>query len=231
TRTENLLSILSTFDTVFLIDDSPSMLHGTRWPDVSTALAQIASIATKYDSDGIDIRFLNNTTHDTLNVQTSEHVAQIFSSCGGPVQGGSTPLGARLDSILRPYLDEYRAAKEAPDPAAALASLKPLNIVVLTDGDATDDPESVIVATARELDRLNAPLQQVGIQLFQVGGDKEAAEFLRGLDDDLVGVYGIRDMVDTTPYNGGEKGEEEGFTAEDVLKVLVGGVNRRVDRR
>ena len=62
------------------------------------------------------------------------------------------------------------------------------------------------VSVARELDRLNAPLAQVGIQ---VGGDPEAEEFLRGLDDDLVAVYGVRDIVDTTPYTG-----EGNFTGE-----------------
>jgi hypothetical protein len=38
--------------------------------------------------------------------------------------------------------------------------------LVITDGRATDDPESVIVATARRLDSLNAPLTQIGIQLY-----------------------------------------------------------------
>lgn len=45
---------------------------------------------------------------------------------------------------------------------------------------------------------------------------------------DLSGIYGIRDMVDTTPYTGEGEG---GFSGEEILKVLVGAVNRRVDRR
>ncbi|KAF8430796.1 hypothetical protein BGX38DRAFT_1137320 [Terfezia claveryi] len=235
-HTEDYLSILKNFDTIFLIDDSPSMLYENRWDDTTAALASISEIATKYDSDGIDIYFLNSPEKDATGVQSPEKVLEIFRS-GLPREGGSTPLGSRLDGILRGYLDRYTRAREEATAATTTPAafsqkiselIKPLNIVVLTDGDATDDPESVIVSVARELDRLNAPLAQVGIQMFQVGGDPEAEEFLRGLDDDLVAVYGVRDMVDTTPYRGAGEGN---FTGEEMLKVLVGAVNRRVDRR
>jgi len=235
-RTEDYLSILKTFDTIFLIDDSPSMLYENRWDDTAAALASISAIATKYDSDGIDIHFLNSPDKDVTGVRSPKQVLDIFQSVR-PREGGSTPLGSRLDGILRGYLDRYSRAREeaatsttTPAAFSQLLSelIKPLNIVALTDGDATDDPESVIVSVARELDRLNAPLAQVGIQMFQVGGDPEAEEFLRGLDDDLVAVYGVRDMVDTTPYRGAGEGN---FTGEEMLKVLVGAVNRRVDRR
>lgn len=232
TRTENYLSILKNFDTIFLVDDSPSMLYKSRWSDTASALASISTVATQYDTDGIDIHFLNSPEKDVFGVHSRDEVTAIFKAAR-PREGGSTPLGARLDGILRGYLDRYALARDeaasSPDPARYLASvIKPLNVVVITDGDATDDPESVIVSVARELDRLNAPLAQVGIQMFQVGDDPEASEFLRGLDDDLVQVYGIRDMVDTTPYRGSG---ERYFTGDEILKVLVGAVNRRIDRR
>lgn len=192
TRTENHLAILKSFDTLFLIDDSPSMLYEARWEDTAAALASISEIATKYDSDGIDILFLNSPEKDKIGVKSPEEVNEIFQTVR-PLEGGSTPLGSRLDGILRGYLDRYRRAREEAAAATADAPggfvkkltelIKPLNVVVITDGDATDDPESVIVSVAKELDRLNAPLSQVGIQMFQVGGDSEAEEFLRGLDD------------------------------------------------
>ena len=74
-----------------------------------------------------------------------------------------------------------------------------------------DEPVDSIVALARRLDRGNYPLAQVseiiegenvtatnfglkkiGIQFVQIGNDKEATEFLRQLDDDLSGTYGVR---------------------------------------
>lgn len=69
-----------------------------------------------------------------------------------------------------------------------------------------DDPEYVIRALAQRLDQEDLPLSQVilffvacdrhidgdtpqlGIQFVQIGDDKEAAAFLKRLDDDLEGV-------------------------------------------
>lgn len=105
---------------------------------------------------------------------------------------------------------------------------------MLTDGEPTDDPESVIVDAARRLDQLNAPLSQVGIQFFQIGDEEGAREALEDLDDALAEIYGIRDMVDYTPFIGNRQGDEEEdgepVTGEWILKVLTGAVNRRLDR-
>lgn len=49
-----------------------------------------------------------------------------------------------------------------------------------------------IVSLARRLDRGNYPLAQVGIQFVQIGNDDAATEFLKQLDDDLSGVFGVR---------------------------------------
>lgn len=68
-------------------------------------------------------------------------------------------------------------------------------------------------------------LSQLGIQFVQIGNNPEATEFLNELDDDLSRVHGVRDIVDTTPYNGGN------LSAELIVKILLGGINRRVDRR
>jgi hypothetical protein len=57
---------------------------------------------------------------------------------------------------------------------------------------AADDPEDVIVTTARRLDRGNFPITQVGIQFVQIGQSPGAAEFLQELDDNLTSNYGVR---------------------------------------
>lgn len=107
----------------------------------------------------------------------------------------------------------------------------------------TDDPESVLVAIARRLDRGDFPLSQVGVQLLQIGDDADvsceraqlnmaphradiqAREALQELDDGLAAAHNVRDMVDTVPYHGEE------LTSELIVKVLLGGINRRLDRR
>lgn len=224
---ENQYDFLRTFDTVFVIDDSASMDAFTRWRDTRAALETIATVATKYDADGIDVYFLNSTQHSARNVRSADEIRRLFDLVR---PAGITPIAACLDRILRAHLDLYAAARQ---PGAVTAHPKPLNIIVLTDGEPTDDPESVIVAAARRLDELNAPLCQVGIQFFQIGDEEGAREALEELDDALAGLYGIRDMVDYTPYIGltGTGGEDgEAVTGEWILKVLTGAVNRRLDR-
>ena len=82
-----------------------------------------------------------------------------------------------------------------------------------------------LVRGSRVQNATDAGRAQVGIQFVQVGDDDNASEFLRQLDDDLADAAGVRDMVDTTPYLG------QKVNAEIIIKILLGGINRRVDRR
>lgn len=205
-------AFLSTFDTVFVIDDSTSM-RGPRWKEASSTLTSITPICTARDADGIDIWFLNHKSIYT-NVNDVYAVECIFNNIS---PNGSTPIGTRLYNILNPYVQALQRHE----------TKKPLNIIVITDGAATDDPESVIVDAAKKLDAMQAPPWQVGIQFFQVGDDGEAAEVLRELDDALVDMGCKRDMVDTVPSNG----RGASLSADMILKTVLGGVHRRFDRK
>jgi len=219
-------SFLSTFDTVFLIDDSGSMA-GRCWRETRDALKTITPICTAHDADGIDLYFLNEKDNvEYKNVTTPADVEAIFNNVR---PRGGTPTGSRLHAILRPYLRELEMKGEE--------NVKPLNIIVITDGQATDDVESVILSAARKLDKWDAPAWQVGIQFFQVGEDAEAKKMLEHLDDKLgqnsvknSGKPGekeeIRDMVDTMSWVG-KTGT--GLNAEGVLKCVLGAVVRRHD--
>ncbi|RSL81165.1 hypothetical protein CEP52_017259, partial [Fusarium oligoseptatum] len=59
TSAEDKYAFLSTFDTIFVIDDSGSMA-GRSWHEVREAVGAIAPICTSHDSDGIDVYFLNH---------------------------------------------------------------------------------------------------------------------------------------------------------------------------
>ena len=220
--TDNPYAFLATFDTVFLIDDSGSMAGG-RWRQCAAALAAIAPICTQHDRDGIDMYFLN--AKDKLhyrNVTSAQAVNDIFSAVS---PGGGTPTGQRLNQILNPYLRELQRKG-----VGRVDDIKPLNIIVLTDGQAHDDPESVIVRCAKILDKLEAPAWQIGIQFFQVGEDLEATQALKELDDGLILMGCERDIVDTVPYIQ-YGGTHDVLKAEVVLKVVLGAVNRRLDRK
>jgi len=212
-------AFLSSFDTVFLIDDSGSMA-GRSWRETGKALETITPICTAHDADGIDIFFLNKPDHPFFhNVQLASTVTEIFTSVR-PM--GGTPTGQRLNQILKPYIQRCTAN---PD------GTKPLNIIVITDGEPSDDVESPIIYAAKKLDKLDAPAWQVGIQFFQVGREPGAKSHLKQLDDELQELSGeddLRDMVDTVPFSGDE-GQE--LTADGILKVVLGAVNRRLDRK
>lgn len=212
---DDAYAFLSTFDTVFLIDDSGSMA-GSRWTETLRALETVVPVCVSHDADGIDMMFLNapdSPWHH--NITSAATVREIFSAVR---PRGGTPTGQRINSILRPYTRKLEESGEG--------AVKPLNLIVITDGEPSDDVEAGLIAAAKKLDRLDAPAWQVGVQFFQVGRDEGASRHLRMLDDELAQIAGqsIRDMVDTVPFNGELSGE-------GILKVVLGAVNRRLDRR
>jgi hypothetical protein len=107
--------------------------------------------------------------------------------------------------------------------------VKPLNLIVITDGMATDEVESVIVSAARKLDTFDSLPYQIGIQFFQVGNDRNAKLFLEELDDALAKNYNIRDMVDTVTWSGGSSNNV--LTGDHILKCVLGAVVKRLDRQ
>ena len=194
-------------------------MAGRSWRETSDALASITPICTAHDADGIDIHFLNAPDSvEYCNITRSSHVDKIFGSVR---PRGGTPTGTRLNAILKPYMKELE--KKGAD------AIKPLNIIVITDGVPTDDVESVIISIAKKLDKWDAPAWQVGIQFFQVGEERGAAEALRELDDGIAELGGgVRDIVDTVPWKG-ENGAV--LNGDGILKVVLGAVNRRLDRK
>ena len=199
-------AFLSSFDTIFLIDDSGSMA-GRSWRETSAAIESITPICTSHHPDSSEYR----------NLTSASDVRRVFESVR---PYGGTPTGSRLSAILRPYLRKLKDL--GPD------ACKPLNIIVITDGVPSDDVESVVLNAAKKLEEADAPAWQVGIQFFQVGNERGAAESLRELDDGLMEMGCKRDIVDTVPWNGKAGGI---LSAEGILKVLLGAVTRRLDRK
>ncbi|KIL70355.1 hypothetical protein M378DRAFT_67282 [Amanita muscaria Koide BX008] len=216
TTEEDVLEALTKFDTVFIVDDSSSM-RGARWEEAKAALATLAELAGRYDTNGIDVHFLN---HEAVgrNLKDSSDIIRLFQNVR---PNGATPIGNKLEELLIEYLSVIEPLHDRP---AELKKVRPVNFLVITDGYPTDDPESVIVQIARRLDAKYFPITQVGIQFVQIGNDRSATQYLQELDDGLSNKHKIRDIVDTTPYNGSLDGRS-------ILKILLGGINRRVDSR
>ncbi|KAL5371302.1 hypothetical protein DPSP01_014361 [Paraphaeosphaeria sporulosa] len=188
-------------------------MAGSRWSQVEQALTVIAHICAERDEDGIDVYFLN-TEKRWLQQRTAGNIIEIFQTAK---PGGQTFTGKRLYEILTPYLARYKRNPKT----------KPVNIIVITDGQAHDDVAGTIQEVARKLDRWEAPPWQVGIQFFQIGNDPEARNMLQQLDDELAGDDDLRDIVNTVPFTS-EAGAQ--LSATGIMKVSMESVNRRLDR-
>ena len=162
-------------------------MAGSRWGQVQDALAVIAPICAERDEDGIDVWFLNDKKV-WPNRRNAGDIIEIFQEAQ---PRGQTFTGKRLYEMLTPYLAGY---KRNP------SGTKPVNVIVITDGEAHDDVAGVIMDIAKKLDKWEAPPWQVGIQFFQIGNDEQARKMLKDLDDELGRDQGLRDIVDTVPF-------------------------------
>jgi len=210
-------AFLSKFDTVFLIDDSTSM-SGQRWRETRKAIEAIAPICTKYDRDGIDIHFLNHSTAYE-HITSASEVSSIFNRVA---PHGLTWTGARLDDLTRPYLKRLQKN---------IDNTKPINIIVITDGEPTDEPDGILISIAKKLDKMDARPWQLGVQFLQVGNDPKATRHLQDLDDKLSKKAGddeMRDIVDTQPFRS-DRGSV--INADGILKTVLGAVLKRQDNQ
>ncbi|KAJ7695394.1 hypothetical protein B0H17DRAFT_930780, partial [Mycena rosella] len=173
------------------------------------ALQDLAAVASEYDTDGLEIHFLNSPVV-AKQVKSAQEVEDVFNKV---TPTNSTPIGRKLQALFTSYLADLQRNPE----------LKRVSYIVITDGAPKTEPELVIVNAARELDSRRALLTQVGIQFVQIGSNTAATRYLESLDNNLRTKYNIRDIVDTT-FQPADK-------PLDMIKILTGGINRRVDER
>ena len=198
---EDNFSILDSYDTVFLVDDSPSMAADERWDLVRKILDYSTRLATSYDPDGIDVHFLNNKTANQDNVKDQAVAVDIHQRI---LLKGSTPLYEQLSRHLTGYLKKFNRRGDN-------LNFKGYNLIILTDGQPNEehedpgeisDPEDAkvtsaafrlirkkIVNVARYLDEAEAERGQVGIQFCQIGNDAAARQFFNYLDNRLRGKW------------------------------------------
>ncbi|KAK7975439.1 hypothetical protein PG989_013902 [Apiospora arundinis] len=229
-------AFLEVFDTVFLIDDSESMKQ--HWHEVIALICAVVPICCERDHNGIDLYFLNHRPRGYSFFSSVEKSGyrNIGIAVGSPLQSdnvagifhqvkpqGRCKLGARLKEILlNKYIKEYSFLTRYHNNRHCK---RPMNLIVVTAGHREDSIYDTLAAAARELDRVNAPSHQAGVQLFQIGNDPRVAAGLKA-DDDMYKKEGTRDMVDTVTWNG----KPGVLSADGVLKVVLGAVSRSLDR-
>jgi len=122
------LPTLSDFEIVLLVDDSGSMRtplenskHPTRWDELKEVINVTIKIATIFDEDGIDIYFLNR--NNVFGITDYNQMNDILIN----EPYGTTPLAKKVSEIFERYSN----------------SIKPVLLVIATDGVPTNDYGSV----------------------------------------------------------------------------------------
>lgn len=199
---EDKFKLLKRFDTVFLVDDSASMQLGpdgegalpqdSNWAALKTGIRAFVSIASRFDDDGIDLYCLKNRTKFKEGVSATAHVSRLLDSIdlSDPTSGGGTYAQSPIRDIVEPRMDKlraWRAAKNADCWADDLPKIKPLNLIVVTDGifDDSDNVEDYLVQVVVEMILLKAPPKYIGIQFIQIGRDEASSQLLGRFDDEL----------------------------------------------
>ncbi|RYE93431.1 MAG: VWA domain-containing protein [Myxococcales bacterium] len=165
-------------DYTLIIDQSGSMGIGdvgngqTRWQAVQESTLALATKCEQLDPDGLTVYLFSTSFRRHDNV-TSSRVAELFR---GATPDGSTNLAA----VLRDAFDGYFQRK-----AAGQSKPQGETILVVTDGSPNDQDEviDVIVAATHRMEKD----EELAVLFVQIGRDAGARDFLKRLDDDLVG--------------------------------------------
>ncbi|KFY67990.1 hypothetical protein V496_01321 [Pseudogymnoascus sp. VKM F-4515 (FW-2607)] len=180
---------LALFDIVLYVDDSGSMQfeeNGERIQDLKLILSKVAFAASLFDSDGIEIRFMNSELQGN-NIHNEAEVEQLISR----VQfKGLTPMGTQLrNKVLEPLIVQKARSNQLR---------KPVLVITITDGQPAGESSTAVFDAIRytsgELTRSPYGKGAVSYQFAQVGNDLKAREFLGKLDDEP----GIGELIDST---------------------------------
>ncbi|CEL05388.1 hypothetical protein ASPCAL06506 [Aspergillus calidoustus] len=170
---------LSLYDIVLYVDDSGSIEFeekGVRKEQLKQIIGIVATIASTFDEDGINVRFMNNELSRN-GIRSVGEVEQLIASVRF---SGMTPLGTGLkNKVLDPLI---------VGPARANQLQKPVLVITITDGQPAGEPLDSVAQGIRyavdEVGRSQYGRGAVAFQFSQVGNDTKARDFLGSLDND-----------------------------------------------
>ncbi|KDR86096.1 hypothetical protein GALMADRAFT_205284 [Galerina marginata CBS 339.88] len=176
-HTNNIHSLYRKYRVVFVVDYSSAMAVNGAWGKAKEAVIRIVAETMQYDTNGIDLYFLNSMLHRE-GVVAPDEVTRIF---GQIKPQGPLSTGARLESVLNKILLQLEQAK---DNSSAYGQIKPTNVVVLTNSSPSDDAAKALRVASQKLKRgLHHP-NAVGIQFAQIENDNIVQQALRKLSQD-----------------------------------------------
>jgi len=220
---------LALFDIILYVDDSGSMAfeeNGERIDDLKLILQKTAFAASLFDSDGIEVRFMNSDIQGN-NVRSAQEVDALFQR----VQfKGLTPMGTQLKAkVIEPFVVQKVRSNQLR---------KPVLIITITDGQPAGEPNGSVFEAVKyasnELSRTPYGKGAVSFQFAQVGNDIKAREFLGKLDNEP----GVGELVDSTSNFEVEQDEmSRAIPPVDLtpdlwlLKLLLGAIDSSYDTK
>lgn len=201
--------LLENRDYTVIFDSSGSMSYEdcagglSRWKAAEEGALALTRAVEKLDPDGLTLYFFATRFQRHENV-TSQQIEQRFRERN---VSGSTGLAEVLEDALGDFAKRKRKGELKANGEM---------IIVVTDGEPNDRKavEKVLITASKGLDRD----EELAVLFLQIGRDNAARNYLRSLDDDLVGKGAKFDIVDVTTF---DEAEELSIT-ELLLKALDG---------
>ena len=186
--------------------NEPFAKSDSRWDEAKKSLKIIVDIASVFDSEGIDIYYLNR--QPILNVTSSEEL------CGNrqfnKTPNGSTPLGETIQKVLS-------------DKKHILSERKML-LIIFTDGEPTNMSLFNSVLTNRK------PIDNVFVTIVACTDDDDAVGYLNDLDKKIRNLDTCDDYLSELVEIQKVQGRSFSFTFGDyITKILLGSVNKTMD--
>eukprot|EP00754_Rhynchopus_humris_P047121 Rhum_TRINITY_DN6666_c0_g1::Rhum_TRINITY_DN6666_c0_g1_i1::g.20533::m.20533 len=219
----NDLVLLADYEIVFVADDSGSMqlcsvpaaerklgaAMPTRWDELCQTVSLVAEIACCFDSDGIDVHFLNRAPVRNVTSTSDIRFVQAFQS---PPVGG-TPL----TETVRRLVQEYSKSE------------KPVLFMLATDGEPNGGPGPFKMLLQDVLSK-RITNTKMNFQILACTEDDTQVEWLNDFDDATDGI----DVVDD--YYSERKevlaaGKVRQFKRSDwAIKALLGPISSKYDK-
>lgn len=207
---ENLILSLKAYETVYVVDDAASMGYVDEqsgivpWTAARDALTVFATICEEWEQDGQDLWFLNS--HIPIRNARPRDIEHAFNSIS---PFGKTDMASAIRRVVCGYFQRYTP------------HTKPLNIVAITDGVLSDDIISAIRWINRELDKRHSLVDQICIEVIQIGTNNKPGRSLRSLGVDFSQVGLTHDLIDTVSWESKREPFSDMYIVKAVSKVLM----------
>ncbi|KAF8993617.1 hypothetical protein BDQ17DRAFT_1368092 [Cyathus striatus] len=196
-------------------------MMGSSWSEARDSVNQLANwiLDNGWDRGGITLRFLNSNYlfqfKDLNGIADKNKIRQLVDMVH---PNGGTPTGQRCSEILNSHIDKLEKLKHTPE----YSRIKPLILVVITDGVPTDGHNyglsSVLLSVSNRLAACCHHPNSMAVQFVQVGGDLGATQALK-----LLTQIKTNGMVDTI------SSADLGSLSPDKLgQLMLGGVHPNV---